>query len=155
MVIIVFRAGAAAVGAGSAWARVRSRRGTWLVCHASCLHEGDGSHGSIAVVIEPATRNEVAPMIIEAYDLTDREQQITRLIARGAATADIAEQLHLSAHTVRDHIRGIFQKVGSPAAASGWRSCSPSTTSRAISRPWSTPARPEKPHSARPPGPPH
>ena len=49
---------------------------------------------------------------MQAYELTDREQQITRLIARGAATGDIAEELFLSAHTVRDHVKAIFQKVG-------------------------------------------
>jgi DNA-binding CsgD family transcriptional regulator len=43
--------------------------------------------------------------------LTDREQQITRLIARGATSADIANELFLSVHTVRDHVKNIFQKV--------------------------------------------
>jgi FixJ family two-component response regulator len=47
-------------------------------------------------VVEPAKAAEIAPIIVQAYELTDREQQITRLIARGAATADIAEALFLS-----------------------------------------------------------
>jgi DNA-binding NarL/FixJ family response regulator len=62
-------------------------------------------------VIEPAKAAEIAPIIIEAYDLSEREQQITRLIARGAGTAEIAGELHLSAHTVRDHVKAIFAKV--------------------------------------------
>ena len=64
------------------------------------------------MVIEPATATEIAPIIVQAYDLTDREQQITRLIARGAGTAEIADRLYLSAHTVRDHVKAIFAKVG-------------------------------------------
>jgi DNA-binding NarL/FixJ family response regulator len=64
------------------------------------------------VVVEPAKAAEIAPIIVQAYELTDRERQITRLIARGAATGDIAEELFLSAHTVRDHVKAIFQKVG-------------------------------------------
>ena len=99
-------------GDGTARSRVRTRRGTWLVCHASCLYDADGSLGSIAVVIEPAKAAEIAPIIIEAYDLTDREQQITGLIARGAGTAEIARELFLSAHTVRDHVKAILSKVG-------------------------------------------
>jgi DNA-binding CsgD family transcriptional regulator len=110
----VFRALAVAAGRGdgTARSRVRTRRGTWLVCHASCLHDADGSLRSIAVVIEPAKAAEIAPIIIEAYELTDREQQITGLIARGADTAEIAEELFLSAHTVRDYVKAIFSKVG-------------------------------------------
>ncbi len=99
-------------GDGTARARVRTRRGTWLVCHASLLCDADDVLTGVAVVIEPASAAEVAPIIVQAYDLTDRERQITSLIARGAGTADIAEELFLSAHTVRDHIKAIFAKVG-------------------------------------------
>lgn len=49
---------------------------------------------------------------MEAYDLTEREQQIVQLIARGAGTADIADELFLSRHTIRDHIKAIFAKAG-------------------------------------------
>jgi DNA-binding CsgD family transcriptional regulator len=110
----VFRALAVARGGGdgTARSRVRTRRGTWLVCHASLLCDADDVLTGVAVVIEPATAAEVAPIIVQAYDLSDREQQITRLIARGAGTADIAEELFLSAHTVRDHVKAIFAKVG-------------------------------------------
>jgi DNA-binding CsgD family transcriptional regulator len=112
LVVMVFRAAAVMFGNGdgTARARVRSRRGSWLVCHASCLRQAE-RFGTTVVVIEPATPAEIAPIIIDAFALSDREQQITRLIARGAATADIARELYLSPHTVRDHIKEIFQKV--------------------------------------------
>lgn len=113
MVVAVLHAAAAArqSGDGSARVRVRSRRGVWLVGHATCLRRGDGSLGQVAVVLEPAKRAEIAPMVVEAYDLTAREQEITRLIARGASTAEIAAQLYLSRHTVRDHVKAILHKV--------------------------------------------
>jgi len=82
------------------------------VCHASLLCDADAVLTGVAVVIEPATAAEVAPIIVQAYDLTEREQQITRLIARGAGTAEIADELSLSTHTVRDHVKAIFAKVG-------------------------------------------
>ncbi|MDR0342739.1 MAG: helix-turn-helix transcriptional regulator [Nocardiopsaceae bacterium] len=114
MLATVFRARAVAGGRGdgTARARVRTRRGLWLVCHASSLREAEGCLRSIAVVIEPAKAAEIAPIVGQAYDLTDREQQITRLIARGAGTAEISGELFLSAHTVRDYIKMIFRKVG-------------------------------------------
>jgi DNA-binding CsgD family transcriptional regulator len=105
-------AGARGGGDGTARSRVRTRRGTWLVCHASLLCDADDVLTGVAVVVEPATAAEIAPIVVQAYDLTDREQQITALIARGAGTAEIADELFLSAHTVRDHVKAIFAKVG-------------------------------------------
>lgn len=97
---------------GVARARLRSRTGRWLVCHASCMRNADGTLGETALVIEPAKASEIAPIIIEAYDLTAREAEIARLIARGAGTAEIASGLGLSPHTVRDYVKAIFEKVG-------------------------------------------
>jgi DNA-binding NarL/FixJ family response regulator len=39
-------------------------------------------------------------------------QQITQLIAHGFGTAEMADRLHVSSHTVRDHVKAIFEKVG-------------------------------------------
>jgi DNA-binding NarL/FixJ family response regulator len=97
----------------TARARLRSRAsGRWLVCHASCLRDANGELGNTALVIEPATASEIAPIIVQAYELSAREQEITRLIAQGVGTAQIAARLHLSVHTVRDYIKAIFEKVG-------------------------------------------
>jgi DNA-binding CsgD family transcriptional regulator len=114
MLITMFRAGAVRHGAGDGTARtrVRTRHGRWLICHASCLHRPDGGVADTAIVIEPAQPSAVAPIVVEAYDLTPREQEIIGLIARGAGTNEIVDQLILSRHTVRDHIKAIFAKVG-------------------------------------------
>jgi DNA-binding CsgD family transcriptional regulator len=97
---------------GPARTRMRSRSGRWLVCHASCLRDADGRLGHTALVIEPASGVEIAPIIVHAYELTAREQQITRLVALGCDTAAIASNLHLSRHTVRGYIKAVFEKVG-------------------------------------------
>jgi DNA-binding CsgD family transcriptional regulator len=91
--------------------RIHSKGGRWLVCHASCLRDADGTIGNTALVIEPAKASEIAPIIVQAYQLSAREQQIAELISQGAATSEIAAQLYLSPHTVRDHIKAIFEKV--------------------------------------------
>jgi DNA-binding NarL/FixJ family response regulator len=44
--------------------------------------------------------------------LSDRELEVFRLIGRGVKTADIAEQLHLSAKTVETYRERIRQKLG-------------------------------------------
>jgi DNA-binding NarL/FixJ family response regulator len=44
-------------------------------------------------------------------DLTDREQEILALIARGRSNAEIAEELTISLKTVRNHASNIFNKL--------------------------------------------
>jgi DNA-binding CsgD family transcriptional regulator len=99
-------------GDGTARSRIRSRNGRWLVCHASCTRGADGQAAGSVVVIEPASPSQIAPIIVASYGLTEREQEVTRLIARGAGTGEIARTLHLSPHTVRGHVKAILGKVG-------------------------------------------
>ena len=109
---LLTRARAVAAGRDPGPARFRQRdaRGRWLVLHASVL-AGAGDE-AVAVVVEPATSADVAPIIIEAYGLTPRERDVVRAIARGLSTPEIAAELYLSAHTVRDYLKTIFDKVG-------------------------------------------
>jgi DNA-binding CsgD family transcriptional regulator len=104
-------AGVAADTGDTARSRIRASDGSWLTCHATALRAADRSCREIVVVIEPARPAEIAPLVIDAYDLTDREQQITALIARGATTSEIADELYLSQHTVRGHVKAIFRKL--------------------------------------------
>jgi DNA-binding CsgD family transcriptional regulator len=96
---------------GPARVRVRTRSGRWLVCHASCMRISDGGTGQTALVIEPAARSDVASILAAAHRLSARELEITQLITRGVPTQDIAAQLFISPHTVRDHIKAIFDKT--------------------------------------------
>jgi DNA-binding CsgD family transcriptional regulator len=91
--------------------RLRDRRGRWIVFHASALQGPDSSDtGSVALVIEAAKSAEIAPVVIEAYGLTKREREVLGAIARGATTAEIAAELFLSPHTVRDYVKTVFEK---------------------------------------------
>jgi DNA-binding CsgD family transcriptional regulator len=114
VVSLVARARAIAHGRANVAARVRLRPsgGRWLVLHASCLRDLEGAPGSVAVVVEPAHAEEIAPIIVDAYALSRREQEVTRLIAGGMGTAEIASRLFVSPHTVRDYVKAIFDKVG-------------------------------------------
>jgi DNA-binding CsgD family transcriptional regulator len=88
--------------------RLRTRNGVWLLMHGSVL-EGAGQ---VALIIEPAKSADVAPLLVEAYGLTTRELDVTRAIARGLSTSEVADTLYLSPHTVRDHVKAIFEKCG-------------------------------------------
>jgi DNA-binding CsgD family transcriptional regulator len=44
--------------------------------------------------------------------LTDSELQVVNLIAQAATNRDIAAQLHLSLHTVKNHVHNAFTKLG-------------------------------------------
>ena len=73
---------------------------------------GEGPTARTAVILEPARSPELAPLIADAYGLTDRERAVTELVARGHPTGEIADRLHLSPYTVQDHLKAIFDKVG-------------------------------------------
>jgi DNA-binding CsgD family transcriptional regulator len=91
-------------------ARVRTAQGNWLTVRGSVL--GDGPDSSVAVLIEESQPAELAPLIADAYGLTDRERRVTQLVALGFSTKDIGQRLHLSAYTVQDHLKSIFDKTG-------------------------------------------
>jgi DNA-binding CsgD family transcriptional regulator len=93
-----------------ALARVLSRSGTWIVLHGTSL-VASGSRRA-AVIVEPAHPARITPLLMSAYGLTDREQEVTRLVLRGDSTAQIAERLFVSPHTVQEHLKKIFEKTG-------------------------------------------
>ena len=93
--------------------RVRSPSGRWLVLHASNLDRvtGAGPVG-VVLVIEPAAPALLAPLIVAAHGLTSREAEVARRALAGLARKTIASELHISLHTVNDHLKAIFDKVG-------------------------------------------
>jgi DNA-binding CsgD family transcriptional regulator len=49
--------------------------------------------------------------------LSDREREIVRLVALGGTSPEIADQLQISHHTVRTHLRNSMKKVGARSRA--------------------------------------
>jgi DNA-binding CsgD family transcriptional regulator len=91
-------------------ARVLSRSGTWIVLHGAALVT-DGAR-RVAVIVEPAHPARISPLLMSAYGLTHREQEVTRLVLQGEPTTQIAERLAVSAHTVQQHLKRVFEKTG-------------------------------------------
>src|SRR4029079_7713831 len=94
-------------------AYLQTRNGRWLVVHAArLLASGPGADEETAVLVEPARPEELAPLVVAAYGLTEREREITWLIVRGHSTGEIADRLHITVNTIQDHLKAIFYKVG-------------------------------------------
>jgi DNA-binding CsgD family transcriptional regulator len=93
-----------------AFARVLSSAGRWIVLHGAVLQSGDRQR--VAVIVEPAHPARISPLLMVAYGLSDREQEVARLVLNGGATTEIAHTLQISPHTVQQHLKAIFEKTG-------------------------------------------
>jgi DNA-binding CsgD family transcriptional regulator len=88
--------------------KVRTPRGHWLALHASMLPTTQ----QVAVVIEPASAAQLGSFLLDLHGLTPAQQRVTELLLKGYSTRQIVERLSLSPHTVQEHVRGAFDKVG-------------------------------------------
>jgi DNA-binding NarL/FixJ family response regulator len=69
----------------------------------------------VAPRILRAFRSNVRPRQIEAVkldQLTERENDVLRLMARGATNTEVATRLIVSEATVKTHVGAIFSKLG-------------------------------------------
>jgi DNA-binding CsgD family transcriptional regulator len=89
--------------------RLRARDGRWVTLHAERLA---GEPSTFAVIVEPSRPADVAAVTALAYGLSPREQETVLALARGESTESIAEAMFISPHTVRDHIKSVFDKTG-------------------------------------------
>jgi DNA-binding CsgD family transcriptional regulator len=73
----------------------------------------DGSAGrQAAVVLEATQPTYLAGILMRAHGLTAREQEVTRLVIRGASTAMAASRLEIAEDTVQKHLQSVFGKTG-------------------------------------------
>jgi DNA-binding CsgD family transcriptional regulator len=70
----------------------------------------------VATIFDTGDQSALRPLrsaeLRETFGLTPREAQIARLIASGAANAEVAEQLGISVHTVRRHVEHVLMRLG-------------------------------------------
>ncbi len=70
----------------------------------------DGS--DIAVTIEDTSPGERLEIFSRAFALSSREGALLKVLADGVDTRQAGSRMHLSEHTVQDHVKSIFNKTG-------------------------------------------
>jgi DNA-binding NarL/FixJ family response regulator len=102
-----------ALQAGAAGYLLKNADPDYLAAAIRAVHAGDAILDPAVTqkVIRRATRPGAAePALTE--QLTPRERDVLRLIAAGAANAEIASQLCLTEGTVKNHVSHILSKLG-------------------------------------------
>jgi DNA-binding CsgD family transcriptional regulator len=94
--------------AGDAGVRARGRTGRWVSLTATRLD----TEGRVAVILQPSTPEHTLGILMDAHDLTAREQEVARLVVYGLSDTEISARLGISPHTVRDHLKKVFDKTG-------------------------------------------
>jgi DNA-binding CsgD family transcriptional regulator len=55
---------------------------------------------------------QMASLYLDAHGLTPAQMRVTSLVLQGRSTKEIVKQLHISAYTIQEHLRSVFDKFG-------------------------------------------
>lgn len=87
------------------------------------------------LVVSPGFRRKSnAPWPGHDLTLTVRESEVAAFLAEGLSNRDIADALFISEHTVKSHLKAIFQKTGVTSRAQAVARISDSSSFRRMSR---------------------
>jgi DNA-binding CsgD family transcriptional regulator len=101
------------VDAHPALARLHAGGGHLLTLRAARI-AGSGApvEKNIAVTIATASGEERAELFARTHALSSREAELLGHLNAGRDTREISAAMHLSEHTVQDHLKSIFAKTG-------------------------------------------
>ncbi|UOQ91106.1 LuxR C-terminal-related transcriptional regulator [Agromyces endophyticus] len=111
LVLHAVAAGARRSRAGTVRLRMRDVNDDWVVVQASRLISDDDPQ-RIVITVDPAALHDLVDLLLSAYGVSPRERDVCLDLVSGSSTAQIAAHLHLSPHTVHDHMKSIYGKVG-------------------------------------------
>lgn len=102
----------AGVDANPPRARVHLADGLWLTVRAARLGGSTGAADSdIAVTVEESSPTERVELFSRAFALSARERELLTRLASGLDTRHLAAAMHLSEHTIQDHLKSVFAKT--------------------------------------------
>ena len=90
--------------------RLRRGGGGWVTVQTSSLNGTAGRQ--IAIVLEAADSAAVSSLILAAHGLTIAQSRVVALVLQGRSTPSIVNELHISAHTLQEHLHVVFDKLG-------------------------------------------
>jgi DNA-binding CsgD family transcriptional regulator len=93
-------------------ASVRLTSGRWLTVHGAALNNCGPDPDTVAVTLAPSTVAELEPIRLALHGLTPREREVAQLVTRGVSNDEIARMLWISRHTVKDHVKAVYAKLG-------------------------------------------
>lgn len=91
--------------------RINTPTGGLVAVHATRLREESGS-GPAVLTLAPVSPAERSSLLLAAYGLTPAQRRVANLVLQGRTTRQIVIDLHISAHTVQDHLKAVFDKTG-------------------------------------------
>jgi DNA-binding CsgD family transcriptional regulator len=91
--------------------RITTSGGMLVAVHAARLHDATGN-GPIVLTIAPAATTERSSFLLAAHGLTPAQRRVANLVLQGRTTSQIVAALGISTHTVQDHLKVVFDKVG-------------------------------------------
>ncbi len=79
-----------------------------------CAARVQGVYGprAVAITLAPAGATARCSLLLAAHGLTPAQRRVAALVLQGASTRQIVLSLRISEHTVQDHLKAVFDKLG-------------------------------------------
>jgi DNA-binding CsgD family transcriptional regulator len=90
---------------------IATRGGSLLEVHAARMQ---GAHGQspVAITLAPAGAVARSSLLLAARGLTPAQRRVAGLVLQGLSTREIVSALCIGEHTVQDHLKAVFDKIG-------------------------------------------
>ncbi|MPY59573.1 helix-turn-helix transcriptional regulator [Streptomyces spongiae] len=85
-----------------------ARFGRWISAEGQLLNPG----GAVAVLVRAVPPRQLLGSLGSWYGITARERQVIEYLLDGSAAKQIARHLDVSLHTVHDHLKSVYRKLG-------------------------------------------
>jgi DNA-binding CsgD family transcriptional regulator len=98
-------------GRQPAAATLRTTDGSFVEIHATRLELPAGER-AVALTMNPPSTASLTGLRLATHGLTAAQRRVAMLVLQGRSTREIMATLHISQHTVQDHLKAIFDRTG-------------------------------------------